>query len=232
MLAGAGPPASVIQRRASGTERLKDLMPPAEPLRPGNKLYGGRQNLSDAKNLKRELDTRFRAPLMRFFYRRVGERTEAEDLTQEVFVRLIGALSFEGAENANAFVFKVAANLLRDRLRRAGRWRARERILHDPALFDELAQELVEDRGPDRVLVGKETLAAVMASLKELGDRTCNMFILFRLENMKLRDIAALYGISQSTVEKHIMRAVMHLTLRHGPGTEHCDRNADSNDER
>ncbi|MDE2306564.1 MAG: sigma-70 region 4 domain-containing protein, partial [Gammaproteobacteria bacterium] len=48
-------------------------------------------------------------------------------------------------------------------------------------------------------------------------DRTRDIFVLFRLEHMKQKDIAALYGIAQSTVEKHVMRAVMHLATRCRP---------------
>jgi RNA polymerase sigma-70 factor (ECF subfamily) len=90
------------------------------------------------------------------------------------------------------------------------------RRLIDWNMVDELASEFVEDRSPERVFRGKETLSSVMRSLGELEERTRNIFILFRLENMKQREIAALYGISQSTVEKHVMKAVMHLTLRCG----------------
>jgi DNA-directed RNA polymerase specialized sigma24 family protein len=42
------------------------------------------------------------------------------------------------------------------------------------------------------------------------------VFILFRLENMMQKDIAALLGIGQSTVEKHVMRAMIHLAKRVG----------------
>ena len=55
----------------------------------------------------------------------------------------------------------------------------------------------------------------VLRSLEELGDMTREIFILFRLENMKQKDIAALYGIGQSTVEKHVVKAVVHLSRRH-----------------
>lgn len=170
-----------------------------------------------AEELKKRLDARFRAPLMSYFLRRVGDRAEAEDLTQEVFVRLIGAESLERVEHADAFVFKIASNLLRDRGRRASRWRRHSDF--DAALIDELSQDFVEDREPERVLVGRETLADVLASLDELGERTRSIFILFRLENMKQRDIAELYGIAPSTVEKHVMKAVMHLASRYGPKT-------------
>lgn len=170
--------------------------------------------------LRRELDERFRGPLMSFFYRRVGDRAEAEDLTQEVFVRLVGSDSFEGAERAEAFVFRVAANLLRDRHRRAARWRMSEYPIDDE-LVGELTRHFLERRGPERIVMGKETLASVMASLDELGERARNIFVLFRLENMKQREIADLFGISQSTVEKTIIKAMMHLALRHGqPGTD------------
>jgi len=166
--------------------------------------------------LRARLDARFRGPLMSYFTRRVGDRAEAEDLTQEVFVRLIGSGSLAGLEHADAFVFKIASNLLRDRGRKLLRARGAAPLPLDEALISELAREFVEDRGPERVLLGKERLADVLAALDELGERTRNIFILFRLENMKQKDIAAVYGISPSTVEKHVMKAVMHLALRFG----------------
>jgi len=166
--------------------------------------------------LRARLDARFRGPLMSFFARRVGDRAEAEDLTQEVFVRLIGSGSLENIEHADAFVFRVASNLLRDRNRK--KLRSGGPLPLDEALISELAKEFVEDRGPERVLLGKERLADVLAALDELGERTRNIFILFRLEGMKQKDIAAVYGISPSTVEKHVMKAVMHLSLRFGEG--------------
>ena len=169
---------------------------------------------ANSEVLKRELNERFRGPLMSFFYRRVGDRAEAEDLTHEVFVRLISASSLSAVENANAFVFKVAANLLRDRQRHAGRWRMHEYPIDEDLVY-EVANEFLEHRTPERTVAGRQTLAAVIASLDELGQRTRNIFVLFRLEHMKQREIASLFGISQSTVEKTIMKAVMHLALRH-----------------
>ena len=76
-----------------------------------------------ARALEQELDARFRAPLMAYFMRRTGSRSEAEDLTQETFVRLIASSSFEFADEANAYVFRVAINLLRDRARSTARWK-------------------------------------------------------------------------------------------------------------
>jgi RNA polymerase sigma-70 factor (ECF subfamily) len=74
----------------------------------------------------------------------------------------------------------------------------------------------MEDRSPERVLLGEATLAEALQALDELTELTRNVFILFRLENMKQREIAALYGIAQSTVEKHVVRATVHLATRCG----------------
>lgn len=180
-------------------------------------MDGGKAKPSDAE-LKRQLDARFRRPLLSFFSRRVHNHAEAEDLTQEVFVRLLGSASVADVVNADAFVFKIAANLLRDRGRKAARWRFMESVpADDESLIHQLTQDLVEDRGPERVLLAREQLAAALKALDELGERTKNMFILFRLEHMKHRDIAALYGVSESTVEKQVMKATLHLAWRCGP---------------
>jgi RNA polymerase sigma-70 factor (ECF subfamily) len=164
---------------------------------------------------KQELDAQFRAPLMTYFLRRVGNRTEAEDLTQETFTRLIGSQSFEGAEETRAYVFRVATNLLRDRARAAARKRG-VAVLPLDTVANESEPAIAEEIGPERVVIGREKLSEVLASLDELGERTRSIFILFRLEGMKQKDIAALYGIGLSTVEKHVMAAVLHLSNRFG----------------
>src|SRR5262245_7121532 len=61
-------------------------------------------------------DRRYRPALMSFFLRRLHNPVEAEDLTQEVLARL--ATGGSAMQNADAYVFQAAANLLRDRMRR------------------------------------------------------------------------------------------------------------------
>jgi RNA polymerase sigma factor (sigma-70 family) len=171
------------------------------------------------------LDARFRRPLMKFFMRRVRHFSEAEDLTQEVFVRALGSGELARVQRADSFLFTVATNLLRDRHRAAARRAAAAR--GTPAAGCEAAalrpgeasgETLgpVEDRGPERVLQGYESLAEVLASLDTLGARTRDIFILFRLESMKQREIADLYGMTQKAVEKHVLKAVMHLARLYG----------------
>jgi RNA polymerase sigma-70 factor (ECF subfamily) len=170
----------------------------------------------EASRLRLELGIRFSGPLRAYFLKRVKDRSQAEDLAQEVLLRMIRASDTDLIVNPESYVFKAAANLLLDHRRRAlrnGTLRARSL---EEALESEFVTPLVEDRSPERVILGEATLIEVMQALDELSELTRNVFILFRLENMMQKDIAALLGIAQSTVEKHVMRAMIHLANRIG----------------
>ncbi len=166
------------------------------------------------RELVQELDSRFRRPLISFFLRRVQDRAEAEDLTQQVFLRLIGSDATNNLEHADRFIFTVAANLLKDRAKSAARHYEVPTI--DSELVEIVTFEAQESRSPERILSSRETLAEVFAVLDELGDRTKSIFVLFRLENMKQREIAELLGIGVSTVEKHVIKATLHLASKCG----------------
>jgi RNA polymerase sigma factor (sigma-70 family) len=172
-------------------------------------------NLSP-EELRSELAARFHRPLMTFFLRRIKDRSLAEDLTQDVLLKVVRACERGQIERADSYVFKVAINLLRDQRRRALRAGPAVFLPIEEDLDGQLENQLVEAISPERVLLSEDSLADVLRSLGELPELTRNIFILFRLENMKQKDIAALYGIGQSTVEKHVVKAVVHLANRYG----------------
>jgi RNA polymerase sigma factor (sigma-70 family) len=151
-------------------------------------------------------------PLIAYFRRRVSSASEAEDLTQDVFERVLKALNHAPIVNAEALVFRIAVNLLRDRARREIT-RGGEQSLTSENIVA-LADALTVDLSPERVVLGERTLADVLAALQELGERTQAIFYLYRLENLKIREIAAIYGISASAVEKQVSKALLHLTRR------------------
>jgi RNA polymerase sigma-70 factor (ECF subfamily) len=162
-----------------------------------------------------ELDRSFRGPLVAYFLKRVNSRNEAEDLTQEVFIRLMNHPDRNNGQTIEGYVFTIAANLLRDRAKSVAT--AHHRRAQSLDLLDEknaFSANLVEDRDPERVLVGRQTIRDVLDALAELGERTRDIFILARLENVQHREIAAMYGISVSAVEKAMMKAMAHLGAR------------------
>jgi RNA polymerase sigma factor (sigma-70 family) len=154
------------------------------------------------------LDRRYRPALMSFFLRRIRDHAEAEDLTQEVFVRV--SASGGGDENPDGYIFQAAANLLRDRGRRAKVRNAyRDAVEADAELrFEQIT--------PGRVLDAKQSLDKVVRALRDLPERTRAIFILYRLENMKQRDIGEMFGISASAVEKHVVKAMAAISRARG----------------
>jgi RNA polymerase sigma-70 factor (ECF subfamily) len=163
------------------------------------------ERLSDTQSL----DARFRRPLLRYFVRRTGEYAEAEDLTQEVFLRLHRADLAQGAATKDSLVFTIAANLMRDRFRSLHRRSAAKHV--DLAEIDCSHEGLVEYLHPERVVLGRDTIQALIAALNQLPQRTREIFMTFRFEAVSQATIAASYGISVSAVEKHIARALVHL---------------------
>ena len=170
----------------------------------------------DAVAQEAELDRRFRAPLMSFFRRRLRDPEAAADLTQDVFERLLRARQRGEVKDVEALVFVTASNLLKDLGRKTQHRDRAQDYDFDGALVSAVSRELLEDRSPERIIQARDSVAAALQALNELGTRTRDVYVLFRLEGLKQAEIAALYGISRSTVEKDIMRATAHLTLRFG----------------
>ncbi len=85
------------------------------------------------EQLRTELGARFQRPLMTFFLRRIKDRSLAEDLTQDVLLKVVRACERGQIARADSYVFKVAINLLRDHRRRA--------LRAGPALFLPLEED-------------------------------------------------------------------------------------------
>jgi RNA polymerase sigma-70 factor (ECF subfamily) len=153
--------------------------------------------------------TETRPALVRFFRRRCQNQWQAEDLAQEVIVRMLRGTEWSSLGKAKGYVFCAAANLWRDQKRRL--------VVRGGAelSWDENVVSRVSGDIPlDRVLVGQEALARVSAALLQLSERTRDVFVLSRLEQMKNSEIAAMFGISESAVEQHMTKAIAHLARR------------------
>ena len=143
---------------------------------------------------------RYRAPLLTFFLRRTNP-ADAEDLVQETFMRLLRMQDMRSIKNIEAFLFRIAGNLLRDRARHLTT--VRKHI--DAGVEADKASEVSR---PERVLQNRETLQALLQGLDVLSEKTRDIFLLHRLEGMKYAEIAEFYGISASAVEKHMIKAL------------------------
>jgi RNA polymerase sigma-70 factor (ECF subfamily) len=152
------------------------------------------------------LAMRYGDALGRFFGRRVRDSADVPDLVQEVFLRLSRMPDPAAIEKPEHFLFVTAANVLKDRARRAT---VRGAGLHDPLPEeDRLASSEIP---ADRVLAGKQAAARLRAVLGELPERQRDVFVLRVLEGMKMADVARALAISTRAAEKHQAKALAHV---------------------
>ena len=144
-------------------------------------------------------------PLRAFFRKRTQNASEVDDLVQQVFMRLTLHLEKEAVDNPDAYIFKTAANTLRDYRRREG---VRDRVINQH--LDQITEfdEIDSDFSPERVVISREAIEIIANALQCLPDRTRHVFMLSTFEGMKYMDIARLQNVSVRTVVKHMARAV------------------------
>jgi RNA polymerase sigma-70 factor (ECF subfamily) len=153
-----------------------------------------------------------RPALVKFFERRCGSADEAEDLAQDVLVRAFAHATWKSPEQAKGYIFRAAVNRWRDRGRRAMtrgttvQW-TEETIGAAGAMESITSEEIV----PERVLIVEQELFNVATALAQLSERARDVFMLVRLEGMKQSAVAQMLGVSVSTVEKELAKALVHL---------------------
>lgn len=148
-----------------------------------------------------------REALLRVLVRMLGTRENAEDVAQETWIRASRA-DVPTISNPRAYLFRIAQNLARDRLRQE---RVRSGYMAGEPLPDD-----VTDETPDieRVLVGRETLRVLTKAVDELPPRCREVFILRRFKDLGQDEIASRLGISRNMVEKHLRHALLHCARR------------------
>ncbi|MDK4807536.1 MAG: sigma-70 family RNA polymerase sigma factor [Novosphingobium aromaticivorans] len=152
-----------------------------------------------------------RAELLRFLIARTGDPEEAEEILQEVWIKLKrGGIS--PVSNGRAYLFKMSQNLVVDRLREKQRRMRRERIWMDD-LVGSGSKEHPTDRTPnaEEALLDREEAARLQAALETLPDGARRVFDLHKIEGLSHAEVAMRLGISRSGVEKHMAVAMKYL---------------------
>lgn len=149
-----------------------------------------------------------RPALVKYFKRKCGNEDEAEDLAQDVLVRTLQHAHWETPDQARGYIFRAAVNRWRDR----GRMTLTRGVTVE---WDEAGiEEWNEENTPEHVLTVQQELNRVAVALQELDERTQDVLMLIRLERMKYAEAAEMLGISVSTVEKKLIKALAHLARR------------------
>ncbi len=139
-------------------------------------------------------------------YRFTGQGSEAQDLTQEVFLRVFRTLrTFRSAEGSFAtWLARVTRNLLIDHYRRTRQDRVTDSIEDQlPILEEEGATAAAR---PDHVMAGREASEILQATLQKLSPDLREAVILRDLQEMEYREIAGVLQIPEGTVKSRINR--------------------------
>ncbi len=153
-----------------------------------------------------ELVTRYTAPIFNLAFRLTGDRAEAENATQETFLRAYSALPRSRTDLAfKPWLFQIAVNLCRD-LACKKRPTAFAEMTSDK---EAVPEEAIEDESPlplDQVeeLELERALARAVADLPEMYRAAVTLRY---TEELAYEDIAAVLGVPVNTVRTHLFRA-------------------------
>lgn len=155
-----------------------------------------------------------RANLVRFFAARLSSRAEAEDLVQDLYIRISG-MEFSGPiDNPSALLHRVGSNLMLDRLRSQKRSGARDAAWREVTTTVLSGQDVADQPSADEIVHSRQRLRDLVDAVAELPEKTRQAFSLHKLEGLGHAETARRMNISVSTVEKHISSALATLTRR------------------
>lgn len=145
--------------------------------------------------------------LHRLGWRLLGDAAEAEDVSQEAFLRAWQQVPTwrPGAARFGTWLYQVALNLCRDRLRARRPLAELGETLGDPS------------PQPDQCLAQDQRQQALQGAIAELPERQREALLLFHYQGLSQQDAAAILGVSEDAFESLLARARRALKQRLSP---------------
>ncbi|HUS93132.1 MAG TPA: sigma-70 family RNA polymerase sigma factor [Phycisphaerae bacterium] len=159
------------------------------------------------------LVAKYQDRIFNMVYRMCGRRADAEELTQEAFLKALERIAqFRGHSQFYTWLFRIAANLTISHRRRGGR--VRFHSLGGPEEFEQgqadaltAAMARRRDPGPEAAAMAAETNQRVMQALEELDDEFRLVVVLCDMEDMDYAQIADVLAVPVGTVKSRLHRA-------------------------
>ena len=218
MSGGVSPrlPGMRLLRRAGGNgvaeSRPADAEPAATPAVPaGTESVAADGDAAWTPPTWEQVVQEHSARVYRLAYRLTGNRHDAEDLTQEVFVRVFRSLSSYTPGTFEGWLHRITTNLFLDQVRR------KQRIRFD-ALPEDAGDRLAgNDPGPERAWEHNNLDHDVQAALATLPPEFRAAVVLCDIEGLSYEEIAATLDVKLGTVRSRIHRgrAALRLALAH-----------------
>lgn len=154
-----------------------------------------------------------RRELQAYLTYKLKDAETAADLTQEAFLRFAEQNSASGVNVAygRSYLYRTAHNLAIDHVRQKARQKT------DASAHDEMAAIADDKPTQEEQTDARQKLELLQAAVVELPERTRQIFVLNRIEGLSYTETAERLGISESSVQKHLAKALLHVTQRLRP---------------
>lgn len=155
-----------------------------------------------------------RENLLLFLAARTRSMSVAEDLVQDLYLKLASVDDTAEVRAPVALLYRMASNLLIDHVRsaqRTSRRNAQWRMDHRATMGGE---DIVEEPAADEAIIGRERIRQLAAAVADLPPKMGQAFRLHKLEGRSQAQTAQAMGVSAKMVEQHIQAAVRRLTQR------------------
>jgi RNA polymerase sigma-70 factor (ECF subfamily) len=145
--------------------------------------------------------------------RMLGNRAEAEDLAQEVFVQVFKAIgSFRGESKLSTWIYRIAVNLCKNRskylrVRHAGEQDELEAVAERVPLGEARRANVGQVARPDEMLGGKQVEAIVQRAIQQIETSFRECLVLRDVEELSYEEIGEITGLPPGTVKSRIHRA-------------------------
>lgn len=138
---------------------------------------------------------------------RLKNEQEAMEVAQEAYVKLLQLDDRSGAIGyLRAYLFRIAENLAIDRIR--------QRRIRGQIDRLEPADDLFAEAHGERAAIAAQELAILKQAVTELPDTCRKIFTLHKLADRSIEDVAALIGLKERMVRRHLRRALVYICLR------------------
>ena len=158
-----------------------------------------------------------RANIVRFLAARSGSLAVAEDLAQELYLRLATRDRAAEVGNPSALLYRMAINLMLDRARGETRSAARDGAWRQVAGAEIGGVDIADLPPADEAAASAQRLRQLVAAVGELAPQMGRAFRLHKLEGLSHAETARAMGLSVKAVEKHVSAALKALTARLAP---------------
>lgn len=146
--------------------------------------------------------------LVRYLSVRLRSVRDAEEVAQEAYARMLKLDQLDTISHLQAYLFKIAANIAVDRLRKTGR---RPEHVSVDALRDGVEAPA---SGVDRTVDAEQRLKALRDIIAELPPKCRRAFLLYKFEERSYAEIAADMRLTESMIRKYVRRAIVYCSTR------------------